>query len=190
MMPLSRKILVAAMLCLSIAMIVCALIRLAGTVTDTRSDGNGTAPVWSVYWGMVEGCVAVIMTCVITIRGVFITQDTEKRGVGQRSPLYNFLKRMLASLRLSSEKPTSSQDDLRNKGNNVRAPRIPTQGLTRATIKDVRRFFSSTHDRTESQEDVLHSVNTEYSLEDIDYHTIQRQQASGAGGKKREGVLN
>ncbi|KAI0857390.1 hypothetical protein F4860DRAFT_517974 [Xylaria cubensis] len=53
LMPTARKLSLAAMLCLSIVMIVIGFIRLIGTITDTRPDGHGAAPVWATYWSMI-----------------------------------------------------------------------------------------------------------------------------------------
>ncbi|KAH7303052.1 hypothetical protein B0I35DRAFT_447282 [Stachybotrys elegans] len=168
-MPFSRKFSLATMLCLSIAMIVCALIRLVGTITDTRENGNGAAPAWAIYWGMIEACVAVIMTSVMVIRGVFVSESIQVKTRGD-----SFLQRIgriFSSLFAGSSRGNNTSGD-------IMAPRLPTQGLTRMTMTDLRRFVGG-HGQTESQDNVLVSVDTEYVMNDLDYHEVQRRQVQG-----------
>lgn len=185
MMPFSQKASLAAMLCLSVAMIVCALIRLIGSVSDTNEEGSGTAPVWATYWAMVEGCVSLIMTSVIVIRGVFIknliTDDRQK----QESMLNRFGRRLLSTLRLSGSSgrsgrsrrsPQGSGGD--NAGEGPSAPRIPTQGLTRGTLDGVKTFISGGKRKGSGQDDMLKSGDTAYILEDLDYHKIRKNEAT------------
>ncbi|KAI1175948.1 hypothetical protein F4777DRAFT_548558 [Nemania sp. FL0916] len=101
LMPTARKVSLAAMLCLSIVMVVIAFIRLIGSIVDTRPDGNGTAPAWSTYWSLIEGCVSLTMTSVIVIRAVFIT-----KAIGESKRMHDNLwtrtgRRLLSTLRLS-----------------------------------------------------------------------------------------
>jgi hypothetical protein len=187
MMPFSQKASLAAMLCLSVAMIICALIRLIGSITDTRKDGSGTAPVWATYWAMVESCVSLIMTSVIVIRGVFITTLIKDDRQKQESILNRFGRRLLSTLRLSGSSgrsgrsrrsPQGSGGD--NHGEGPSAPQIPTQGLTRGTLGGVRTFISGGKSgrKGSGQDDMLKSGDTAYILEDLDYHKIRKNEAT------------
>lgn len=180
MMPFSRKFSLAVMMCLSIAMIICALARLVGTIVDTRPDGSGAAPVWSTYWAIVESCVSVIMTTVIVIRSMVITRLIRDDRQKQESIIERFGRRLLSTLRLpgssrSSRRsppwPSENRQDL-----NPGTPRISTQGMTRATLSNVKRFISSENVENGSGHDVLQSVDTDtdFVLRDMDYHSVQR----------------
>jgi hypothetical protein len=181
LMPLSRKISLASMLCLSVAMIICSAVRLVITVSDTRKGQNGTAPVWAFYWGSVEGCIALMMTSVIAIRGALISLGNDGKNDKDGS-LRHLIQNLLASLRFlqysrrsrssagphHTERQAASSDSLR----------LPTQALTRATLSGVRRFFSSRHHSSHSEVDFLDSIDTTHGLETLDYHEYQKQQAA------------
>lgn len=183
MMPLSRKLSLAVMLCLSVAMIICALIRLVGTIADTRPDGGGSAPVWSTYWAVVEGCVALIMTSVIVIRGAFIAQRIQEDRKRQESIIQRFGRRLLSTLRLSGSSRSSRRSPPRpieDQANDYPdTPRIATQGLTKATLSNLKRFVRGGGDNAESgtHQDTLKTLDTAYMLEDINYHTVRRNEA-------------
>jgi hypothetical protein len=184
MMPFSRKLSLAAMLCLSVAMIVCALIRMAGSIADTKT-GTGAAPVWDMYWAVVESCVSLTMASVIVIRGVFITtliQDDRKK---QESMFQNLGRRILSTLRLSGSSRSSrrspqrsgyrSQDDQSNEPN---VPKIGTQDLPNVTLSNIRTVIRGGRMPSQTRDDALQSVDTNYVLEDMDYHNIRKAEAS------------
>ncbi|KAI9154664.1 hypothetical protein HJFPF1_07221 [Paramyrothecium foliicola] len=179
-MPLSRKVSLASMLCLSIAMIICSVVRLVGTITDTQPDGTGSAPVWSIYWGLVEGCIALIMTSVIAIRGVFLNSQNEKPEGTREGTLSRFGRQLVFPFRLFSysqgngpNPPQSGRQEIPSD-----TSKMPSQVLTRATLSGVKKFIGGQRHGSESQDDVLRSVDRTYALEELDYHQYQRQQAS------------
>ncbi|KAF1993621.1 hypothetical protein P154DRAFT_557648 [Amniculicola lignicola CBS 123094] len=182
MMPFSQKVSLAAMLGLSVAMILCAFVRLIGSVTDTRKDGSGTAPVWATYWAIMEGCIAVIMTSVIVIRGVFISTLISDDRRKQESIMQRFGRRLLSTLRLSGSSGRSGRSGRKDHGPGPSAPRIGTQGLTRGTLHGVRTFISGGKRKSATQDDMLKSGDTAFILEDMDYHNIRRNEATRPTG--------
>ncbi|RYP91330.1 hypothetical protein DL770_002564 [Monosporascus sp. CRB-9-2] len=185
-MPFFRKLSLAAMLCLSIAMIICAIIRLVGPITDTRPDGSATAPVWSTFWAITEGCISLIMTSVIIIRGVFIAQVIRDDRRRQDSLIQRFGRRLLSTWRHFESSRSNSRSPPRPTGDqfnsNSSAPRIPTQGLTRATLSNGRGLCSSGNNKSEGQDNVLETVDTASALGDLDYRVVQRNEARRLGG--------
>ncbi|RYP31532.1 hypothetical protein DL767_005710 [Monosporascus sp. MG133] len=167
-------------------MIICAIIRLVGSITDTRPGGSGTVPVWSTFWAVTEGCVSLIMTSVIIIRGVFIAQVIRDDRRRQDSLIQRFGRRLLSTLREFGSWRSSSRSPPRPTGDqlntNLSAPRIPTQGLTRATLSNVRGLFSSGNNKSESQDNVLETLDTAYALEDLDYHVVPKNEVWRLGG--------
>ncbi|KAI1363663.1 hypothetical protein F5Y08DRAFT_354271 [Xylaria arbuscula] len=106
MMPLSRKISLAAMLCLSVIMIVIAFIRLIGTGVNTKPHEKGSSPIWATYWSGVEGCVALMTTTVIVMRSVFITRRSSHQS-DMNSKWSRVRRRLLSALRLRGTSSSS-----------------------------------------------------------------------------------
>ncbi|KAK8110699.1 uncharacterized protein PG998_007156 [Apiospora kogelbergensis] len=182
-MPLPRKLSLAAMLCLSVAMIVVALVRLVGTVVTTKADSLAAAPVWSFYWAVIEACIALIMTSVITIRGVFVTQpdSTDGRRRQQDSTLWRFGRQLLSSLRsglslrsLRRSRPQQTAEPKSGSGSDT-PPKIATQQLTRASFGNVMGYGENSMARSESQTE-LRSVDASYIMEDLNYHGIRKNE--------------
>ncbi|KAI0545254.1 hypothetical protein F4679DRAFT_588663 [Xylaria curta] len=158
LMPTARKVSLAAMLCLSIVMIVIALIRLIGTIIDTRLDGHEAAPVWVTYWTSVEGCVSVTMTSVIVIRAVFITRATRERSRMHDSLWSRAGRRLLSTLKLprsfaSSKQSSPHSDD--NQKFDSKPPKIATQVLTRNTLSTVNEFIVGGKERHQNLDNAM-----------------------------------
>ncbi|KAI0377023.1 hypothetical protein F5Y04DRAFT_292257 [Hypomontagnella monticulosa] len=188
MMPFARKVLLGAMLCLSLIMILIALIRLIGSIVDTRPDGSGTAPAWATYWGIVEGSISLDMTSVIVIRGLFITRLFKEDRDLQGSIIARFGRRLLSTLRLSGSSRSSrrSPPRLADSSENVDSapPQIPTQGFTRNVFTNLGRFVGSSSSRTNASGHALDTRDTDYILEELDYHNIRK----GEAGRPSEGT--
>lgn len=184
MMPFSQKLSIAIMLCLSVAMIVCALIRLIGSITSTRKNYKGTAPVWATYWAIIEACVSLIMTSVIVIRGVFITNLIHNDRQKQESMLQQFGRRLLSTLRLTGSSRSSRRSPQRSEDHAVNdqphdsnAPRIATQNLPHGTLSGMKTVISGGKKR-KSQNDTVGSVDTAYMLQDLEYHNVLRNKVN------------
>ncbi|KAI0425061.1 hypothetical protein F5Y09DRAFT_322637 [Xylaria sp. FL1042] len=176
MMPFARKLSVAAMLCLSVAMIAIALIRLVGTIVDTRPDGDGSAPAWSTYWSLIEACVSVIMTSVILIRGVFIANVIREDG-HEGNILSQLGHRLLSTLRISRSSrssrrsPRSSEE---HRDIESHAPNIDKQKLPGNAFTNLSRFMRGSNGSCATSDDTFKSVDTAYVLENLEYHRVRK----------------
>ncbi|KAK8033966.1 integral membrane protein [Apiospora marii] len=193
MMPLARKLSLAAMLCLSIAMIVVALVRLIGTVATTQADSLAAAPTWAWYWAVVESCIALIMTSVIVLRGAFVTTQPANPvghdGKSQDSLVRRFGRQLRLSLRLdslslrpwrrnSSPRRSSNEEPKHGPGSDSDAPpKIATQHLTRASMGDVVGYGNGGYISRSGSQTGLRSVDTTYIMEDLSYHNIRKNEA-------------
>jgi hypothetical protein len=181
MMPFSRKVSVVALLGLSTFMIICTLIRVVGSVTETTEAGQGTAPVWAMYWFIIEACVSLIMVSVIVIRGVFISKAVDDDRQKQDSMLQQFGRRLLSILRLSrssSSRPSPELSDSLHERKDTSAPRIATQKVYGGTMNTVRSFISGGRMQHRTQNDAQLSVDTDYSAEVLDYHNVRKAEVS------------
>lgn len=182
MMSFSRKLSIVALLSLSTVMIVCSLIRIVGSLTETTETGNGTAPVWAAFWFIVESCVALIMASVIVIRGVFISNiDDDRRK--QDSIFQQFGRRLLSILKLSKSSSNrrwspKRSDPLHDQQKDGNAPRIATQKPLRGTLQTVRAFISGGKRHSQTQEDTQLSEDTYSGLEEMDYHNIRKAEVA------------
>ena len=181
-MSFSRKLSIVALLSLSTVMIVCSLIRIFGSLTETTETGLGTAPVWAAFWFIVESCVALIMASVIVIRGVSISNvDDDRRK--QDSIFQQFGRCLLSILRLSKSSGSGRwspkrSDPLHDQHKGGSAPRIATQKSLGGTLQSVRAFISGGKRHSQTQEDTQLSVDTYSGLEDLDYHNIRKAEVA------------
>ncbi|KAL9030054.1 MAG: hypothetical protein Q9196_001790 [Gyalolechia fulgens] len=86
-----QKLGIGAFLCLSIVMIIIAIIKASGIRTSVDSFDL----VWEVFWQQMEACAAVLMVSLTAFRSVFLSN---KQRVDQRASPSNFLHRLLAVL--------------------------------------------------------------------------------------------
>lgn len=172
-----RKLSLTAILCLSLVMIFIALIRLIGTITESQTDGNKAAPVWVIYWSMVEGCVSLTMTSVIVIRAVFIAKGTQKEKRSYHIPWPRAGRRLLSTLKLPGSFPSSKQSSPRHSGDskNVdsKPPRVSTQLPTHNTFHSGNQFVASGDERHQKLNDAEgDSDRGYYRLHDLEYNFI------------------
>ncbi|OCL07968.1 hypothetical protein AOQ84DRAFT_294085 [Glonium stellatum] len=177
-MRTAQKFGLAAILCLSIVMIVVALIRLIGSVADTRRSNKGTSPVWGTFWEIMEACIAVIMASVIVIRSVFVKNSLPDTRPTGSNMMYRLRQRLLSSLKpLRRSRKREGSDESGPVIDHDR-PAIPSLAITRGTLKGLKTFIRG--DRRGVKE--LASVDTTYDLEEADYHKVRREEAKEAGG--------
>jgi hypothetical protein len=183
LMSLSRKISVVALLGLSTVMIICALIRVVGSLTERNEMGDGTAPVWLLYWVVVESSVSLIMASVIVIRGVFITNPVDDDRQKENRSFLQPGRRLLSILGFSrssrSSRPSPQRSDsLHDQRKDPGAPRIDTQKLQGGTMKSVRSVIWGGKKHGQTQDDAMLSVDSAYSLGDIDYHNVRKAEVT------------
>lgn len=91
-MSLWQKVSYGGVLCLSVAMICMAIIRMIGVLATMHRNNIGTSPIWATFWEVIEGCVAVIMACFLTFRSVFATGSNKSHAdaVAARNRLWRW----------------------------------------------------------------------------------------------------
>lgn len=146
-MKLSQKIGLAALLCLSIVMVILAIVRMTG-----YADHPGVMdPAWSAFWIYVESCVAIIMASVSAVRPLFVNRgrgkevDEEKNRV----PLPMNDKRLFKR----SEKPDRlGWEEMGREGQT---------GASLATLTRIHRFlYDDAHLAQESEPGQSQSLST------------------------------
>lgn len=76
---LKQKLALAAMLCLSVFMIIIAIVRVAGSLLP----GDITDTVWLFFWQTMEAAVAVIIVALTGFRSLFHTDPVKQNRSGQ-----------------------------------------------------------------------------------------------------------
>ncbi|KAF2742644.1 hypothetical protein M011DRAFT_529752 [Sporormia fimetaria CBS 119925] len=186
LMRFSQKLSLAVMMSLSVVMIICATIRMAGTITDRGKDSSGTAPLWSTYWTLVEACVSLTMASVIVIRSIFIgthTRDDKSKDTGS---LKSFWHRLLSNMRRSgdgffSKTPTKSswlRSSSAPRTPEEKGPRIATQKLPGGTLNSVWSFIGSGKTKDAKRVDSLQSNESSFLEDELDYHNIIRTEGA------------
>ncbi|KAI0414004.1 hypothetical protein F5X98DRAFT_261214 [Xylaria grammica] len=147
------------MLCLSVVMIAITLIRLIGTIVNTKSDGHGSAPTWYTYWAAAERCIVLMTTTVIVVRAVFITKTLREHRRMDDSIWSRASRRLLSTLQLVGSSGGSGHTAPRKSdeehAHDPKAPRITTKASTRATLTSAGNFVSSECQRSIGTEDIL-----------------------------------
>lgn len=205
LMSTSQKISYAGIMCLSVFMIITALIRLIGSVATTHKTNQGTAPIWGTFWEIIEACIAVIMACFLTFRSVFVrgSRMSPAGAVVPKNHQFHgsgtLWERLLSTLRLRSRyrrSPIVTAEEgnvggyhSNEEGADVRKNKnhmMPTVKLTRPTLAFSR---LQTLFRSESGTQVIGDASrgtidvvTEFDLSELDYHHVIRQDAPSSAG--------
>ncbi|KAL8701855.1 MAG: hypothetical protein Q9201_004683 [Fulgogasparrea decipioides] len=72
-----QKIGIAFFLCLSIVMVLIAIIRISQVHTETYN-------VWATFWQQLEGCIAILMVSLTAFRTLFVSTPQDSREKGQK----------------------------------------------------------------------------------------------------------
>ncbi|KAF2731390.1 hypothetical protein EJ04DRAFT_12906 [Polyplosphaeria fusca] len=143
---------VASFLCLSIFMVICSIIRLAGLKAPGAPRPDMT---WRTYWQQAEGCIAVMAGSVTALRMLFI--PTSNTQVRQSRGLFAKLN-----------------DKISSQSHKERHPRIQLPTLPSATFSGMRKFIRRNH--REGFESSL--VESAVDPAEMDYHQTLRRQTS------------
>lgn len=204
-MTTSQKISYAGIMCLSVFMIIAALIRLIGSVATTHETNKGTAPVWGTFWELLEACIAVIMACFLTFRSVFVKGSSAGHpGVPaaqnhQSHGSETLWERILSTLRFRSKSrrsPLITAEEGKmgeHQGSWVKPGEVKAKGhlISMANITRPTLAFSrlQTLFRSETGSEVSHEapmsnidVATEFDLRELDYHHVIRQEVPASTG--------
>ena len=110
-------------LCLSIVMIVIAIVRISRITHSGILD-----PVWQGFWQALEPCIALLMASITAFRTIFVSQEMrkrdQKRWVG---PSYSRIQR-------AKQKKVDKEDDMWNYDHQL--PSVP-----QATFVKLKRFM-------------------------------------------------
>lgn len=209
---MAQKLSYAAFLCLSIVMIVLALVRLIGSVATTKTTNRGTSPIWGTFWGMLEACIAVIMASFYTFRSAAAKGNGANQGVaaarvhpGERRPS-SLWSRLLSTLRFRSRyhrSPSATGDELelgasrgnggggepRHEGGLGQKHLISTLNPIRPTLTFSRLgtlFGSAGRTQLASEASLVTrgtiDVVTEFDLRELDYHEVRKQETAPRSG--------
>ena len=122
---LQQKLALGLSLCLSIIMIITAIVQISGIHAPT----NTIDVTWEIFWQLMEACIAVIMVSLTAFRSLFVAH-----GSGAQSPPQkpSIRKRVLNSRIMVGRRRAEGSDSEETK----RLPEIP-----RATLTGMRTFI-------------------------------------------------
>ncbi|MCJ1428168.1 hypothetical protein MMC29_006076 [Sticta canariensis] len=122
---LQQKLALGLSLCLSIIMIITAIVQISGIHAPT----NTIDVTWEIFWQLMEACIAVIMVSLTAFRSLFVAH-----GSGAKSPpqKLSLRKRVLNSRIIAGRKRAGGNDSEEME----RLPEIP-----RATLTGMRTFI-------------------------------------------------
>lgn len=120
---LQQKLALGFSLCLSIIMIITAIVQISGI----HAPANTIDVVWEIFWQLMEACIAVIMVSLTAFRSLFVAH-----GSGAKSPPKkpSLRKRMLNSRIAVGRKRANDSEETE------RLPEVP-----RATLTGMRTFI-------------------------------------------------
>lgn len=131
-------------LCLSVFMIVIALVRISALVTEIPIMPGVTIrsidPTWKFFWQQIEACVAVFMVSFTAFRSFFVTETSRYPRASPAKPGSSTRRRIW-----NGNKRSSEGDDEKEKG---RLPPIPS-----ATITGLRTYIRGGADETKAARD-------------------------------------
>ena len=85
--------------------------------------------VWQIFWQIMEGCIALLMTSITAFRTVFVGQDTRDQGQKRWTPSYSWVRR-------ARQRKRGQQGDMPKK---IRLPSIPRAQLT-GMVRYIQRY--------------------------------------------------
>ena len=175
LMKRAQKIGLAVFLCLSLAMVIVTLVRMIGTVIQTKPSNRGTSPVWGTLFMIVEAGIAVIMSSLLVFRGVFLERlQRSSQGSSAWSSISRALRYVPERLNCARDEERFGQPRETDEG----AMRIPTQEITKPTLSHIFSFFRRRDDGLDSQNvrtlapDTNHTLDSE--VPEMNYHDFAR----------------
>lgn len=202
LMSSAQKFSYAGFLCLSVVMVIMALIRLIGTLITTKPTNRGSSPIWGTFWEMMEACIAVIMACFLTFRAAVLNHATSENPASRQNKATRGPASLWDRLLLTFGFRTSSRNtpnELGEQGAPTGLDQYNTQAAGRKSRKDYilptlnmtrpRLAFSrlptlfGSADRTifASEASLVTrgtiNVETEFDLQELDYHEVRRREA-------------
>ncbi|KAL8687753.1 MAG: hypothetical protein Q9218_006168 [Villophora microphyllina] len=152
-----QKIGIAFFLCLSIIMVLIAIIRISQVHTATYN-------IWATFWQQLEGCVAILMVSLTAFRTLFVSSPQASREKAQK-PSDSYRRRLWYKQKGSSEEGKGSGSVERAKVVNVTLPSATLTGM-RTFIRGSPRASMAAPDR-EYRKDPRH--DTIHVTHDLDW---------------------
>jgi hypothetical protein len=166
-LDIHQKLGIAIFLCLSIFMVIIALIRMFGAMRPSLRSKRDFDTAWEIFWQHMEGCVAVLMGSITAFRNVFGTQLAEEQR--NRSPYTTYFARFWSWLGVSSSsKPSKQTPSFVDTNIGVQ---VPNASITHATLRGLKTFIRR-HRRAPGNTTV--SIDSNYDPL-MEYHNFQRQ---------------
>ena len=131
-----QKLVLGATLCLSILMIIIALIR----ITVLRIGHLGLDIVWGIFWIQMEACTALIIVSVSAFRSFFVARGSRARAVQNRQRCWYMDKKDRLKSAWGRRQIRAESEELDE------LPHIP-----RATLTGMRTFINGGKPEVESQ---------------------------------------
>lgn len=91
-MKFKQKLGLGVFLCLSVFMIITAIVRISGlAITIQPPNGKVKAfdVIWKAFWQQVEACVAVLMVSFTAFRSIFVAESSKKNRDRAKQPCYS-----------------------------------------------------------------------------------------------------
>lgn len=158
-----QKLALSFFLCLSIMMIIIAIIRVSRTsYSDRKID-----VVWQSLWQALEGCVALVMTSITAFRTIFMGQRIRARRRKRWTPAHSWMQRA------KQRKNAHKEGDVWS--NNDQLPSIPQATFVklRKYVRDYRPW--TTEGRRTSSDPGNRSTERERMTNEISSLSVNRR---------------
>ncbi|KAI0122341.1 hypothetical protein F4814DRAFT_206854 [Daldinia grandis] len=167
----STKFGLAIFLCLSIFMIICAIIRIAGFYYKGLEDDT-----WEFFWQHMEGAVSVMMASITAFRTLFVKQANSADDTMPRSPVESLFRKLFRRFQhlaqaQPNEKPASSSD--------TSIPKLP--GIPSPIFTGLRTFIRR-NNRTEVSAATFATLDSVGDASEADYHAALKMQHRADSG--------
>ncbi|KAI8622927.1 hypothetical protein F5Y19DRAFT_483288 [Xylariaceae sp. FL1651] len=167
----STKFGLAMFLCLSIFMVICAIIRIAGFHYDGVEDD-----IWEFFWQHTEAAVAVIMASITAFRTLFVKQTNNGGAKMPYSPVESLFHRLFSRFQSLAraqpgEKPTLAPNSLI-----LKLPKVPSPIFTGV------RSFIRKNNKTNISAASFATLSSVITGSETDYHDALKPQTQITSG--------
>jgi len=178
----STKFGLATFLCLSIFMVICAIIRIAGFHYKGFEDDT-----WEFFWQHTEGAVSVMMASITAFRTLFIKQnnnsddDTTSQDSSEKRFWPGIFKRFQALARAQPDEKPTIQEGARS--SNLKLPKIPSPVFTGL------RTFIRRNNKSDAGTAAFATLDSSVGGSDAEYHvSLGTETRITSGGASRNPV--
>ncbi|KAI9792801.1 MAG: hypothetical protein M1816_001533 [Peltula sp. TS41687] len=147
-MKLKQKLGLGLFLCLSIFMVITAIVRISALRHTTHALGAAIDAIdvtWKLFWQQVEACIAVLMVSFTAFRSIFMAESSKNRDK-EAKPWYSTRQRILR-LRRKAASDEQSENSL---------PAIPG-----ATLTGMRTFIRGGQDTSTTRSETVYAESSD-----------------------------